>query len=109
MDVISAGCPLGATCEKVVEKDGKQVIARCLWYTMLRGKDPQSGKDIDEWGCAITFLPMLLIENSNQTRMGNAAIDKLASVVLKKPATLTTFPLSDSQLPKELVNGKQTD
>jgi hypothetical protein len=108
MKVIDAGCPLGAKCEEPGKDDGgENVILRCPWYTRLAGKDPQSGQDLDHWACAIAFLPTLLIENSNQTRMGNAAIDKLATVVASDPrkAKLTSIPLTNGQLPKGLQDG----
>ena len=36
----------------------------CQWYTHIIGKNPQSGEDVDNFGCAMTFMPMLLIENA---------------------------------------------
>lgn len=39
----------------------------CRWWIALKGENPQGGV-IDQWGCAIEFLPILLIENSKQTR-----------------------------------------
>ena len=41
----------------------------------VRGVNPQSGEDVDEWGCAIGWLPMLLIENSQQQRQTGAAVE----------------------------------
>ena len=31
--------------------------------------------DVDEWGCAVTWLPMLLIENSQMQRQTSAAVE----------------------------------
>jgi len=36
----------------------------CAWFTQLRGNNPNTGEPIDEWGCAIAWIPVLLIENS---------------------------------------------
>ena len=41
---------------------------KCAWFTQLRGMHPQTGEDIDEWGCAVSWMPILLIENSNKQR-----------------------------------------
>ncbi len=83
MEVHEAGCPLGAECEEVKEEAGKQVILRCPWYTMLRGKDPNTGKEVDEWGCAIAWLPILLIENAKEVRQGAAATESFRNEVVK--------------------------
>ena len=47
----------------------------CSWYTQIRGQNPQTGEDIDEWGCAVTWLPTLLIENSQMQRQTGAAVE----------------------------------
>jgi len=59
-------CPLiGEECMKL----------KCEWFTQVRGKNPQTNQDVDEWGCAVTWLPMLLIENSQQQRQTGAAVE----------------------------------
>ena len=58
-------CPLiGEECMKL----------KCAWFTQIRGQNPQSGEEVDEWGCAVTWLPMLLIENSQQQRETSASV-----------------------------------
>lgn len=47
----------------------------CEWYTNLRGHNPQTGQEMDSWGCAITALPILLVQNAHETRKGKAAIE----------------------------------
>ena len=47
----------------------------CSWYTQIRGQNPQTGEDIDEWGCAVTWLPTLLIENAQMQRQTGAAVE----------------------------------
>ena len=59
-------CPLiGKDCIKL----------ECSWFTQVRGTNPQTGKEVDEWGCAITWMPMLLIENSQMQRQTGAAVE----------------------------------
>ncbi len=64
-------CPLGANCEGI--KDNQ--ISRCRWYVALKGKDPQSEQYIDKWGCAIEWLPILLIENAQTNRGQTQALE----------------------------------
>ena len=47
----------------------------CEWYTQVRGKNPQSDQEIDEYGCAIAWLPILLIENAMMQRQTGAAVE----------------------------------
>ena len=67
-------CPLGHSCEK------------CLWFTKLRGQNPQTGQEMDSEGCAIAFLPILLIENSQQQRQTSAAVESTRNEVIKSLA-----------------------
>ena len=41
---------------------------QCAWFTLVRGTNPNTGKEVDEWACAVAWLPVLLIENSQQQR-----------------------------------------
>ena len=49
----------------------------CIFFTKLNGTNPQTGQLVDEWACAIAWLPMLLIENTKETRQGAAATESL--------------------------------
>lgn len=48
---------------------------KCQWFIEVRGRDTNTGQDVDEWGCAVAWLPHLLIENANQTRQAGAATE----------------------------------
>ena len=67
-------CPL-------LKKDCIQL--QCNWFIQVRGKNMNTGKEIDEWGCSIAWLPHLLIENSNQTREAGAAIESFRNETVK--------------------------
>lgn len=67
-------CPL-------IKKDC--VGLQCAWFTQIRGTHPQTGEDIDEWNCAVTWLPVLLIENSQQQRQTGAAVESFRNEVVK--------------------------
>jgi hypothetical protein len=46
----------------------EDVCHTCPWWTQMRGKNPQTNEEFDKWACAISFLPMLLMDNINATR-----------------------------------------
>lgn len=55
----------------------------CAWFLKISGKNPQDGKDIDEWGCSMAWLPILLIENSQQQRQTGAAVESFRNEMVK--------------------------
>lgn len=67
-------CPL-------VKEDCLQL--KCAWFTQVRGKNPNTGKDVDEWACAIAWMPMLIIENSQQQRQTGAAVESFRNEMVK--------------------------
>lgn len=57
---------------------------QCAWMTQVRGMNPNTGKEVDEWGCAIAWLPLLLIENSQQQRQTGAAVESFRNEVVRQ-------------------------
>ena len=112
-------CPLiGEECMKL----------KCAWFTQIRGQNPQSGEEVDEWGCAVTWLPMLLIENSQMQRETGAAVEsarnesvrdneenrklikKVASVMLQSPIAPIYIKTIDDKINKlELEEGEDEE
>ena len=56
---------------------------KCAWFIMVRGTDSNTGKEVDEWGCSVAWLPHLLIENANQTRQAGAATESFRNEFVK--------------------------
>ena len=64
---------------------GKDCIGlQCSWFTQIRGTHPQTGEEIDEWWCAVNWIPTLLIENSQQQRQTGAAVESLRNETLNR-------------------------
>lgn len=55
----------------------------CNWYCRLVGMDPQTGNPKDEFGCAIAWIPILLVENTNMSRENGAATESLRNLIAK--------------------------
>jgi hypothetical protein len=55
--------------------DVSKVCHKCPWWTLVRGKHPQSMEMIDKWGCAIAWMPVLAIEGAQMTRQTGAAVE----------------------------------
>jgi len=82
-------CPL-------IQADCKGIA--CGWFTQVRGVNPNTGKDVDEWGCAITWLPMLLIENSQQQRQTGAAVESFRNEMVTSAQTNQQVLLAAAKL-----------
>ena len=81
-------CPL-------VQGECKQL--ECAFFTKIVGKNPNTGQEVDEWNCAITWLPMLLIENSQQSRQTGAAVESLRNEVSSNGGALLGMIASAAQ------------
>ena len=104
MEIKTAGCPLGAKCEEVkTNADGDQVLYRCPWYVQVKGYDANAGKEVDHWGCAIAWMPTLMINTANETRQGVAATESFRNEMVKQGEQTQKVMLLAAQLNKPMV------
>lgn len=82
-------CPL-------IKKDCIQ--NKCAWFIQLRGHDPNTGKEIDEWGCSMAWMPVLMIENSQQQRQTGAAVESFRNEMVQANATTTELLATQQKL-----------
>jgi hypothetical protein len=54
----------------------------CRWWQHLAGKDPQSEKMIDQFDCAIAWMPTVTIEAAQMGRQTAASVDKVANEIV---------------------------
>tara|TARA_E500000318_G_scaffold60122_1_gene55796 strand:- start:5600 stop:6061 length:462 start_codon:yes stop_codon:yes gene_type:complete len=73
----------------------KCIKHQCVWYNMLQGNDPQTGAPVQEWGCSIAWLPLLLVENNGKQIQTTAAVESFRNEMVK--ANMVTL----SMLPKQ--------
>jgi len=69
----------------------------CGWFMKVRGTNPNTGEELDEWGCAIAWLPVLMIENSQQQRQTGAAVESFRNEMVQ----------SNIETAKVLLGGKR--
>ena len=101
--IIRETCPLGHTCEKaVVDPINGDYIERCAWYTNIKGKHPQSEEIIDQWKCAMSWQPILAIENTAQGRGTGAAIESFRNEMVKSNEISQKILMSDITALKEV-------
>lgn len=49
----------------------------------VRGNNPNTGEEIDDYGCSMAWLPVLMIENSQQQRQTGAAVESFRNEMVK--------------------------
>lgn len=87
---------------------------KCSWFTQLRGTNPNTGQEVDNWSCAISWLPMLLIENSQQQRQTGAAVESFRNDMSKNNENFQTslsqlmlMTMSDKPLNVNMIGFEQ--
>jgi hypothetical protein len=69
----------------------------CAWFLKIRGSNPNTGEDVDDWGCAIAWMPVLLIENSQQQRQTGAAVESFRNEMVKSNESSQQLLISAAQ------------
>lgn len=68
----------------------------CAWFIKIQGKNPQDGTDIEDWGCSIAWLPIMMIENSQMQRQTGAAVESFRNEMVKANEVNTRLILASS-------------
>ena len=55
----------------------------CSWFIEVKGKHPQTGTDMNEWGCAVAWLPVMMIDNSRQQHSTASAVESFRNEMVK--------------------------
>lgn len=70
----------------------------CAWFLKLRGHNPNTGEDMEDWGCSVAYLPILMIENSQMQRQTGAAVESFRNEMVKANNTSHNILLAASNL-----------
>jgi hypothetical protein len=66
----------------------------CVQFVNIQGTHPQTGQKIDQWDCAIRWLPLLLVENSMQQRHTAGEVSAFRSEMRQDNVALAQVLLS---------------
>jgi len=89
----NANCPLDGF------KPCRQL--ECAWFMQIRGTNPNSGEPVDEWGCSMAWMPMLMIENSQQQRQTGAAVESFRNEMVKNNEVSQRVLLAAAGVPQQ--------
>ena len=77
----------------------------CMWFSHVTMKNPQTGKDEDEFDCVVRWLPVLLIQGAKQTCQVQAAVESFRNETIQRQDALNTTLVATQILPAISVNG----
>lgn len=55
----------------------------CSWFMKIQGSNPNTGAETEEWGCAMAWLPILLVENAMVSRQTGAAVESFRNEMVQ--------------------------
>lgn len=89
-------CPL-------IKDECKQL--ECTWFMKVTGTNPNTGQQVDEWGCAMAWTPILLIENSQQQRQTGAAVESFRNEVVRNSEAQQRAMLANLMVGPKVIGG----
>ncbi len=63
--------------------EGKAEMHSCKFWVHIVGKHPQTGADQDLWDCSHSWLPVLLIDNTQRQRETGAAVESFRNEMVE--------------------------
>lgn len=79
------------------------VKTKCAFFTQIRGINPNTGQEIDEWGCAITWLPTLILETASQSRQTGAAVESFRNEMTTAAQTNQQVLMAAAKLAPQIL------
>jgi hypothetical protein len=61
----------------------KCIKHQCAWFTLVRGLNPNTGIEIDEWACSISWMPLMAIEIAQKENQTGAAVESFRNEVVR--------------------------
>jgi hypothetical protein len=83
----------------------KCITNKCMWFSKIQGTDKNTGEHVEDWQCAVSLLPMLLVENSGQQRQTGAAVESFRNEMVKANENSQKILIATSQ--QNLLEGKK--
>lgn len=81
-------CPL-------IKKDCIQV--QCAWFVQISGTNPNTGIEVNDWGCSIAWMPVLMIENSATQRQTGAAVESFRNEMVRANTSPLALPVDGAK------------
>ena len=74
----------------------------CAWFIEIHGTHPNTGEALKDWCCAMSMMPMMLIENARQQHSTAAAVESFRNEMVKANETSQKVLLAAAQIPQNI-------
>jgi len=75
----------------------------CAWFIQVRGTNKNTGEEVDDWGCAIAWLPFMLVENAQMARETGAAVESFRNEMVKANDLNRNILLEAAKTDKDII------
>jgi hypothetical protein len=88
------------------KKSCRELALSCPKFVHIAGANPNTGEPVNRYGCSDGFLPMLLIENSQQQRQTGAAIESFRNEMVQLNDVSRLVEVGAPSHVKEIANAR---
>jgi hypothetical protein len=73
----------------------------CAWFIEVHGTHPNTGEPLKDWGCSMSMMPMMLLENARQQHSTAAAVESFRNEMVKANETGQRVLLATAGIPQQ--------
>ena len=74
----------------------------CAWFMKVQGQHPNTGEQIDEWGCSMAWMPVLLINSAREQHSTASAVESFRNEMVKANEVNQKVLLATAQIPQNI-------
>lgn len=78
----------------------------CAWFMKVAGKHPQKDEEVEDWGCAVAWMPIFLMENTRVNFQTGAAVESFRNEMVRTNETSQQILIASMQSAKNFIEVK---
>lgn len=55
----------------------------CAWFIKIAGHNPNTGAEVEDWGCSMAWMPIIMIENNQMQRQTGSAVESFRNEMVR--------------------------
>lgn len=76
----------------------------CAWFMKVAGKHPQKDEEVEDWGCAMAWTPILLMENARVSFQTGSAVESFRNEMVRANENSRQVLLATIQQTNPVIN-----
>lgn len=74
----------------------------CAWFISVKGMNPQTEQEVDDWGCAVAWMPILQINTTMHQAQTGAAVESFRNEMVKSNQVSQQVLLAAANVNKDM-------